>query len=618
MTFARNRLLLPAFSVLVLGGLAWRQVLRPGQSDTQAHYAKHEFRVPMRDGVRLFTQVYVPRDAGRSYPFLFMRTPFGVTPYGEDHYRKQLGPSASLDRSGYIFVFQDVRGRFQSEGSFVDMRPHLDKPAPGQTDETTDTHDTIDWLLRNIPGNDGKVGIWGMSYPGFYAASAIIDSHPAIRAASPEAPMTDLFRGDDAYHNGAFMLAQQFLLYSTYFRLRAGGPDLPPSNLGQAFDYGTTDGYGFFLQRGPAVAGLQSLIHNALFDQNVEHDTYDEYWRARNNAQYLKDIRCPVLVVGGWFDAEDLAGTFASFEAISRQNPAIPSTLLMGPWTHGEWLRTEAKALGPMDFQSSTAAYFRGEIVYPFFEHYLKDGPMTELPKAIVFQTGANRWVRESAWPPADAQRKSLYLHADGKLSFDAPSAGEKPFDEYRSDPKSPVPYVEHPPTDLAGEFMFGDQRFASTRSDVLTYRSEPLEHDVTIVGPISPHLRVSTTGTDSDFDVKLIDLYPDQGSSAGYQQLVRGEPMRAKFRNSWSLPEPMTPGEITAVSFAMADVNHTFRRGHRMIVQVQSSWFPLTDLNPQTFVAIGRATPADFIPATERLYHTPQAASEIRVLVRP
>ena len=590
-----------AFLLVGVGAFAWYFASRQ-RSYSEAHYTKREFRIPMRDGVKFFAQVYIPKNTSRSYPFLITRTPFGVTP----SFRRLLGPSESFDRSGYIFVFQDVRGRYQSEGSFVDMRPSID------TDESTDTHDSIDWLLRNVSGNNGSAGIWGMSYPGFYAASSIIDSHPAIKAASPEAPITDLFRGDDAYHNGAFMLAQQFLLYSSFFWPRSSGPNMRP------FDYGTSDGYAFFLRHGPALSNFDALIHNPIFKQNIEHNTYDDYWRSRDNAQYLKNIRCPVLVAGGWFDAEDLAGTFGTFDAIRRQNPGIETTLVMGPWAHGDWLRGQGKTLGPMDFQAPTAVYFRDQIAFAFFEHYLKGGPSAELPRARVFQTGTNRWVSENAWPPANAVRKSLYLHANRKLSFDPPAAGEQAYDEYVSDPKSPVPYVEHPTTNLDSEFMYGDQRFAAARSDVLTYLSEPLQQDLTVAGPVSPHLQVSTSGTDSDFDLKLIDVYPEQGSSARYQQLVRGEPMRAKFRNSLSQPEAMVPGNITGITFQMPDVDHTFRRGHRVMVQIQSSWFPLTDLNPQTFVDAARATPADFVKATERVYHSAAAVSEIQVLVQP
>ena len=542
------RKLLNAFLLIALlfalSALAWRQAAGQTRFDVEAHYTKREFRIPMRDGVKLFTQVYIPTDGSRSYPFLMLRTPFGATPYGEHQFRMRLGPSESFDRSGYIFVFQDVRGRFQSDGSFVDMRPHIEHPAPGQTDESTDTRDTIDWLLQNIRGNNGTVGMWGISYPGFYAASSIIDSHPAVKAASPEAPMPDLFRGDDAYHNGVFMLAQQFLLYSNYFWLRSGGPDMPASNPGHAFDYGTTDGYAFFLKHGPALSSFKTLIHNPLFTQNIEHDTYDDYWRARDNSQYLKNIHCPVLLAGGWFDAEDLAGTFRTFEAISRQNPSIPTTLVMGPWMHGEWVRTQGNALGPMDFETQTAVYFRDQIAFRFFERYLKGRQSAALPKVLAFRTGDTRWITEIAWPPTNAVNRPLYLHANRKLSFDLPAPGEQPYDQYTSDPKSPAPYVEHPPADLASEFMYGDQRFASARPDVLTYVSEPLPQDLVVAGPVSPHLQVSTSGTDSDFDVKLIDVYPDQGSFARYQQLVRGEPMRSKFRNSLSRPEAMISGQ--------------------------------------------------------------------------
>ncbi len=614
MSIGRKSLLL-ALVLIALGSLIWFRADRLG--DTEKQYWKREFRVPMRDGVKLFTQVYIPKDTSRSYPFLMVRTPFGVAPYGESHFQNRLGPSESFDRSGYIFVFQDVRGRFQSEGLFVDMRPHIENPASGQTDESTDTDDSIDWLLRNIPRNNGKVGISGLSYRGFYAAASIINSHPAIKAALPEAPMTDLFRGDDAYHNGAFMLAAQFLLYSNYFWLRRNNLDLPPSNPGHAFDYGTADGYAFFLRHGPDLAGLKALIHNPLFDENVDHNTYDDYWRARNNSQYLRNIHCPVLVTGGWFDAEDLAGTFRTFEAISGQNPTTQTALVMGPWVHGGWRRSQGKALGPMDFQAPASERFQ-QLAFSFFEHYLKGELSAELPKAVVFQTGANRWVSETAWPPSNAVKRSLFLHPNRKLSFDPPQEGEQPYDEYLSDPKSPVPYIEHPPTDVAAEFMYGDQRFAAVRPDVLSYAGEPLQQDLTIAGPVSPRLRVSTSGTDSDFDVKLIDIYPEDGRFPGYQQLVRGEPMRAKFRNSLSQPQAMIPGKVTALGFDMPDIYHTFQRGHRVGLQIQSSWFPLTDLNPQTFVDTARAAPANFVKATQRVYHAPQAASEIQILIQP
>jgi putative CocE/NonD family hydrolase len=585
----------------------------------RTNYIKHEYRIPMRDGVTLFTQVYARKDSSQAHPFLITRTPFGVTPYGEGAYRRLLGPSEAFDRAGYIFVFQDVRGRYESEGQFVDMRPHINQPGPGETDERTDMHDTVEWLLKNVPGNNGRVGIWGVSYPGFYTTASIIDSHPAIRAASPEAPMTNLFEGDDAYHNGAFMLAAQFQVYSNYFRPRVDGPEFPPANLGRWFDYGTSDGYAFFLGHGPDVKDIGALIHNSLFDENAQHDTYDAYWQARDISQHLHGIHCAVLNVGGWFDAEDLAGPLRTWRAIGAMNPGVENMLVMGPWMHGAWVRSDATSLGPLNMNADTEAFFRDEIAFPFFEQHLKDKPAADLPVAWMYETGSNRWVRYDQWPPKNAEEKTLYLHAGGKLSFEAPAGSEAEFDAYVSDPRQPVPYLEHAPTELGEDFMYGDQRFAGKRADVLTYMSDVLTEDVTVAGPVSPRLQVSTSGTDSDFDVKLIDVNPDSGPTPGYELLVRGEPMRAKFRNSLSTPEAMTPDQVTPVDFEMPDVNHTFLRGHRIMVQVESSWFPLTDVNPQRFEDIATAQPADFAKATERLYHSRGSASGIvvRVLLR-
>jgi putative CocE/NonD family hydrolase len=588
-----------------------------GPRQTAARYVKHEYRIPMRDGVKLFTQVYVPRDGSRTYPFLVQRTPFGVQPYREDRYRPQLGASSEFDRAGYIFVFQDVRGRFQSEGEFVDMRPHVDQPKAAQTDESTDMYDTVEWLLAQTPSNNGKVGVWGMSYQGFYAAASIIDSHPAIKAASIQAPMTNLFLGDDAYHNGAFMLAEQFQIYANYFKPRAG-PEFPSPEIGRFFDYGTSDGYEFFLTRGPGADRVAKLVRNPLLDENIQHDSFDDYWKVRDISQHVHNIHCPVLNVGGWFDAEDLAGTFRTYHAIAERNPGVPTPLVMGPWGHGDWIRSEGRRLGPLDFGSQTAAFFRDQLFFGFFQRYLKDAPSPNLPGAMVFETGTNQWQRYETWPPANARPSSLYLHAHGKLTFEQPSKPEGSFDEYVSDPARPVPYLEHPSTELASEYMYGDQRFAAGRSDVLTYRTDSLDQDVAVAGPVTVRLYVSSSGTDADFDVKLIDEYPASGESPasgpapGYQQLVRGEPMRARFSKSFSIPEALQPGKVTPIQFEMPDVNHAFLRGHRIMVQVQSSWFPLTDLNPQTFVRIPSAKPSDFVKATQHLWHVPEAASAV------
>ncbi len=627
-------LLLAVFVVLPL--LAFAQLPdKPKPFDVKAHYTKYEYRVPMRDGVRLFTSVYVPKDTSQKYPFLMTRTPYSVAPYGEDQYRPRLGPSEAFDRAGYIFVYQDVRGRYQSEGKFVEMRPHIDHPKQGETDESTDMYDTVEWLLKHVPANNQKVGIWGISYPGFYTSASIIDSHPAIKAASPQAPMTNLFEGDDAYHGGAFMLAANVSFYG-FFKPRPEALELPQSrNGGNGFEYGTTDGYDFFLQHGPSLTDIAAAIKNPLFDDQFRHNTEDEYWRPRDLSQHMKGIKCAVLTVGGWFDAEDLSGPVRTYSAIEKNNPGIFNALVIGPWVHGGWGRYQGKTLGRVEFNSATGDYYREKIVFPFFEQFLKGNGDAHLPEASVFETGSNVWRQYDAWPPKNTQPKTLYLHAKGKLSFEPPTADENAYDEYVSDPAHPVPFTSYAATAVPQEYMLSDQRFAAKRPDVLTYMSDPLTEDVTIAGPLSPHLQVSTSGTDSDFDVKLIDVYPADYDLAlatperegpltdvpmpsekmgGYEQLVRGEPMRAKFRNSWSKPEPMPSNQVTPLKFEMQDVNHTFRRGHRIMVQIQSSWFPLTDLNPQKFIDTATAKSSDFVKATERIYHTPQAASGIVV----
>jgi uncharacterized protein len=604
--------------------------------DVKAHYTKYEYRIAMRDGVHLFTSVYVPKDTSHSYPFLIDRTPYSVSPYGVDSYRKQLGPSPDFDKAGYIFVFQDVRGRYMSEGNFVEMRPHIDdKKSKQDVDDSSDLYDTIDWLLKNVPNNNGKAGIWGISYPGFFTSASMIDSHPALKAASPQAPMTDLFMGDDAYHGGAFMLAANFEFY-VYFKPQQN-PQLPPKGRSQ-FDWGTKSAYDFYLNAGP-ISNLSKYLGgaSALWDDQVHHDTYDAYWKARNLAPHMKNIHCAVLTVGGWFDAEDLYGPFATFHSVDEKNPGIFNALVVGPWVHGGWARYEGKHLGRVEFASDTGEYYRKNIVFPFFEQNLKGNGEGKLPKAYVFETGTNVWRQYSAWPPKNRESKTLYFQSGGGLSFDAPRSDASEFDEYLSDPAKPVPFVDYAALEVPQEYMVSDQRFADSRTDVLVYQTPPLEEDVTIAGPISPKLFVSTSGTDSDFDVKLVDVYPadypadkkedgeeeekprkdvpePEFTMSGYQQLVRGEPFRGKFRHSFEKPEPFTPGKVEEISFSMQDVNHTFRRGHRIMVQLQSSWFPLTDRNPQTFVNIPDAKPSDFVKATERVYHSRQQASRIAV----
>ncbi|WP_263356017.1 CocE/NonD family hydrolase [Acidicapsa ligni] len=611
-----------------------QQTDTPQESYVKAHYTKYEYRIPMRDGKRLFTAVYVPKDASETHPFLMNRTPYSVGPYGEDQYPARLGPSDEFEKSGYIFVYQDVRGRWMSEGEFIEMRPHIDvKKSPQDVDDASDTYDTIEFLLKHVPNNNGKAGIWGISYPGFYTSASIIDSHPALVAASPQAPMTDLFKGDDSYHGGAFMLSANFGFY-VYF-MPQKEPQMPAPSVG--FDFGTPDSYRFYLNAGNLNDLDQTYLKggNWLYSDQAKHTTYDSYWKERDLSQHMKNVKCAVLVVGGWYDAEDLSGPYKTFYAINKFNPETQTTLVEGPWVHGGWSRGDGDHLGDIQFNSKTAEHFRTDVQFPFFEHYLKGKGETQ-PKAVVFETGTNVWRSFPSWPPQAATAKTLYFHANGKLSFDPPTEANS-VDEYTSDPAHPVPFVGYTTDDVPQRYMVDDQRFASYRPDVLVYESDVLQEDVTIAGPISPKLKVASSGTDSDFDVKLIDVYPDNAPDAAgggrtnkrvldappirmgsYQELLRGEPMRAKFRNSWEKPEPLTPGKMTDVDFTMPDLFHTFRAGHRIMVQVQSSWFPLTDRNPQTFTDIPSAKPEQFVKATEQIFHQKDAASGVEVLVLP
>lgn len=617
-----------------------------GQSDlakkqlefTKANYIKHEFQIPMRDGVKLFTVVYVPKNTGRTYPIMMQRTPYSVAPYGADNYKPLLGPSETFAREGFIFAYQDVRGRYMSEGTFVDIPPRKARLAgPKDTDETTDTYDTIDWLVKNVAGNNGRVGIWGGSYGGFFAAFGMIDAHPALVAASPQAPIGDIADGDDSFHNGAFYLAANFNFYS-FFRPRPGGPSPQAGRMARTFR--SPDAYDFFLRMGP-LSNSETLHfkgENPYWTAHLDHPNYDEFWRSRSLVPHMKAIKPAVLFVGGWYDAEDLAGPIKLFRALEKNGPLAPSTLVMGPWRHGGWGRGDGDALGNLKFGSKTSEFYRETIEFPFFMEHLKgrgdglkgaDG--TAAPKAWLFETGANAWRRFDAWPPKGAREASLYLLPGGQISFEPAAGGGEgaadPFDEYLSDPARPVPVVGHTTGEgMPGDYMSEDQRFAARRPDVLVYETEPLERDVTITGPVAPLLRVSTTGTDADFVVKLIDVYPDghpdpvpnpgRVRMGGYQQLVRGEPFRGKFRNSLERPEPFTPGRPETIDFTMPDVCHTFLKGHRIMVHIQSSWFPLTDRNPQTFVDIPKAVAADFKKAVQKVYLGGPQGSRVRVLL--
>jgi uncharacterized protein len=603
----------------------------------RTHYAKHEFHIPMRDGVKLYTVVYTPlegqfKDAG-PFPFLISRTPYSCANYGNNVIQPHVTGNATLIHDGYIMVCQDVRGRWASEGTWYEMTPSKDGKG---IDESTDMYDTVEWLLKNIPNNNGKVGILGISYPGFYTAASIVDSHPAIKAASPQAPIMDLWMGDDSYHGGAFMLDANHSFYAPFFAPQKNPLTKEPKN---NFDFPTQDMYAYYLKMG-TLANLDSPAGgtNPYFHDQVAHTTYDDYWQIRNLTPHMHGVKTAVLDVGGWFDAEDLSGPVKVFHSIDKLSPDAPeNTLVEGPWVHGGWSRGPGNRLGDIDFGSEASTFYRDNIEAPFFAHWLKDAPWTPLPKAYTFETGTNVWKKYDAWPPQNAVTKTLYLQPNGGLGWSAPTAHDSKA-QYVSDPAHPVPFVPYVTgPDVPQRYMDEDQRFAAHRGDVLVFQTEPLTEDVTVVGPIRPRLKIASTGTDADFVVKLIDVFPedykspDEEESAkrvntgappvflqGYQMLIRGEPFRAKFRNSWEQPEPLVPGKITDIDFTMQDINHTFRKGHRIMVQIQSSWFPLVDRNPQTFMDIYKAKPEDFHIATQTIFHQADAASGIELLVMP
>src|SRR5450432_1801397 len=610
----------------------------------RAGYTKFEYRIPMRDGIWLFTSVYVPKDVSsdsKTYPIMMMRTPYSVAPYGVDRYRPGLGPSEFFEKEKYIFVYQDVRGRYMSEGEHVTIRPHNPHKGPRDIDESSDTWDSIEWLVKHVPGNSGKVGIWGISQPGFYASAGMIDAHPALAAVSPQAPVTDYYLGDDNFHNGAFMLAANFAFYMGFVP-RLGEPAPPPPAL--PFAYGTPDGYEFFLNMGSlANADEKYFQHkNPYWIQNLEHTAYDELWQSRSIWKHLKGVKPAVMVVGGWFDAEDLQGPLRTFEFMEKNSPPPVNMLVMGPWTHGGFSRGDGEQVGNVHFGARTGLYFRERIEFPFFLYHLKGKGDGQFPKAWVFETGVNQWRRFDAWPPRTAEPKTLFLDAQGKLSWQQPAS--QSFGEYLSDPAKPVPYLSRVAMGMRPDYMTGDQRFAASRTDVLVFRTPPLEDDVTAFGPVAVDLKVSTTGSDSDFVVKLIDVYPgdypDYGTPAGaaggagaagavgaaansdavpmggYQQMVRGEPFRGKFRRGFEKPVPFEPGKPELIAFRMPDIAHTFRQGHWIMVQIQSSWFPLTDRNPQKFMEIPKALAADFVKATQHVYFGGADGSRIQLSI--
>jgi putative CocE/NonD family hydrolase len=591
------------------------------------NYTKKEVMIPMRDGVKLFTAIYTPKDELAKHPLLMNRTPYTCSPYGETKY-KAFWSNYWLKylKQGYVIVIQDVRGRWMSEGEFVDVRPYNpDKKNNKDIDEASDTYDSIDWLIKNVKNNNGNVGVFGISYPGFYSTMAAMSNHPALKAVSPQAPVTDWFMGDDFHHNGAFFQMDGFSFYSSF-----GKPRPKPTTVGpKPFQYYTKDNYKFYLETG-SLKNMAKIIGDsvAFWKDLYNHPTYDAWWKARNARSYVQVInpKIATLVVGGLFDAEDCYGawnTYKAIEAKAKNNNKI----VMGPWFHGGWSRGEGAFLGNVRFRNSTSAYYQDSIEIPFFEFYLNGkGSADKIKEANIFFTGSNEWKHLPQWPPANRIDENIYLQNDGKLSFKKPATTNS-FTGYTSDPAKPVPYTEDVHDHRTREYMTDDQRFASRRPDVLVFQTEVLDNDLTLGGTLTADLLTSISTTDADFVVKIIDVFPDdfvydeakfgKGNAkdypmGGYQMLVRGDVMRGKFRKSFETPVAFKPNTVEEVKFELPDVAHTFKKGHKLMVQIQSTWFPLVDRNPQQFVDIYHCDDKDFIKSDIKIYHDAVNSSKI------
>lgn len=586
------------------------------------NYLKTEKTIPMRDGVKLYTVIYTPKDSGQAYPILMQRTPYSAGPYGSGSYRRRIGPNATLMQEKYIFVYQDARGRYKSEGDFREMTPAIaNKKSKTDVDESSDTYDSIEWLLKNTK-NNGKVGIYGISFPGYYSSAALPDAHPALKAVSPQAPMSDEFIGDDCYHNGAFFLMDNFGFYNGF----DGPKSANGENYKSFFKVNNSDSYQFFLDFGPLKKANTSAYFSdpkSVWRQVTAHPVYDEFWQSRNIKQHLKNVKPAVLVVGGWFDAEDLYGALKTYAAIEKQSPENNARLVMGPWTHGGWAGPSWKSFANYQFGSDLNKYYQDEIETKFFNFYLKDKGSFDQAEVTVFETGSNQWKNYNVWPPQNSQPVPYYFAGQGKLSDKKPDAA-KSASEYESDPAKPVPYTNVISARRNNEYMAEDQRFAAQRPDVLVFQTDSLANDLTLTGEIAANLFVSMTGSDADFIIKVIDVWPT-GSTitpgqegqrpvqmGGYQQMVRAEVFRGKFRNSFSKPEPFAKDKIEKVSFKLNEVAHTFKKGHKVMVQVQSSWFPLVDRNPQKFTNIFEANEEDFQKSKIMIHHDATNSSNV------
>ncbi|MGB5007459.1 MAG: CocE/NonD family hydrolase [Ferruginibacter sp.] len=588
------------------------------QSFVKNNYNKNEYQITMRDGIKIYTIVYTPKDASaiNTYPMMLNRTPYSIAPYGKDKYNGFIGPSETMIKEKYIFVHQDVRGRYMSEGIWTNMTPHIaNKKSNRDVDESSDTFDAIEWLLKNVPHHNGRVGQSGISYPGFYSSAGSIDAHPALKAVSPQAPIADVF-WDDFHHNGVFTQG-----YFWNLPIFGTGPNKPTeTDWYTLFDKPTPDAYDFY-KRGGTLKQLGDKYYkdNFLWKELTEHPNYDSFWQSRRIVKHMRNLKPAYLVVGGWFDAEDLYGVLTTYKEIERNNPGVYNVITMGPFGHGDWSQEDGHHKHhQLYWGDSLGTFYQKNIEAVFFRHFLKENGdrNTGLPEAYMFNTGKKEYEKFNQWPPANVQKKKMYLDNRERLSLIAPKV--EGYSEYISDPNKPVPYT----MDIPGSFditprnyMSEDQRFAASRPDVLVFETGELTEDFTLGGEIKVKLNVSTTGTDADWVVKLIDVYPGNEpnstytdkviSLGGYQHMVRSEIMRSRFRNSFEKPEPMVPNKTTAVNFVLQDVLHTFKKGHRIMVQVQSTWFPAFDRNPQKYVPnIYKADAKDFIKATHRVYN--------------
>jgi len=597
------------------------------------NYTKQEVTITMRDSIKLHTTIYSPKDKSKEYPILLLRTPYSCRPYGKDKFPVKISPNVHLMKEGNIVVYQDVRGRWMSEGSYDNMRAYIpNKKSNADVDESSDTYDTIDWLVNNIENNNGNVGTWGISYPGFYSTYSAIDAHPALKAASPQACIGDFFF-DDFHHNGAYLLS--------YFRatsLFGTQKDKPTdSSWYKIPDIKTQDQYQFFLDAGP-LSNLNKYfqyetvddpslrnndeVDDFFWEELKEHPNYDSVWKSKGIIQHLKSINPTVatMIVGGWFDAEDLYGPLETYKNIEEYNPGNFNMMVFGPWDHGGWARTKGKNfVGNYYFGDSISEFFQERIETKFFNHFLKnDGTINSgLPEAYVFDTGKKEWKTYDSWPPKSVEKKRLFLSENNKLIITPPVANQhiKPI-KFVSDIKRPVPYTEDIKAGfIPRKYMTDDQRFSARRPDVLVFETDVLEEDLTLAGDILAKLNVATTGTDADWIVKIIDVHPadaeeqeegmqDHLKMSNYHLMVRSEVMRGKFRNSFSVPEPFVPNRPTDVTIKLQDVFHTIKKGHKLQVQIQSTWFPLIDLNPQTFVPnIFKANKEDFKTQTHTVF---------------